>query len=612
MVHLTRAEGASDGSSHDQADRRTIRPTRRKRRLWPRILLPLLGLLLVALAWGGWQLWQLGSNLLGLKDVASQAQHDVRFKNFTALRSDLVQARNLASRASASADLPAVELASRLPWVGDDVTVARQLAHAANDLTAGTTSVDPLIGRLAVGGTKAVLSDPATHDVVLDVRAASAAAAQRLDGLDLSHLALPVGDDVATLRDGLAKVGPAVDTLTPYLDAVAILSTPGSSHTWFVATQNLGESRPSGGIIGAWLLVRASDGTLTVVDRGSNDALGEKVDYQGSLPAGYEEVWGDSMSDWRTVNMSANFPEDARLFAHAWNARGGKQVDGVLALGQGSVRFLAAATGPVTVKGRSIAPDQLADYLQVGIYRDYPDPKAKDAVVAEIVAQILGRLSSGQLDLPGLLASAVGGPTADYLQLWSSDNSVQKQIRAAGLSGEFTDEAGPVASVRLADAGANKLDSFMHLGAEYRLGECVADEDGIESRSSTFTVTLRNAVPGGLPDYVTGKGELLDGRKHPVGSSRDFVVVYTPAQATLTSALLDGKPAVVHSAWIGERQMLAFDVVLTPGSSATISLTWDELPTDNDNQAFPLTPRIVLPPLANPANVRVVDGSACR
>jgi hypothetical protein len=189
---------------------------------------------------------------------------------------------------------------------------------------------------------------------------------------------------------------------------------------------------------------------------------------------------------------------------------------------------------------------------------------------------------------------------------------VQRQVEAAGVSGAFTDEPGPVASVRLADAAMNKLDSFVHLGAEYRLGACVVDDDGVATRNSTFSVALRNAVPAGLPDYVTGKGDLLDGLPHAVGSSRDFVVVYTPVQATVTSALQNGKPALVQTAWVRDRQMLVFDVKLDPGSTAAITVTWDEFPSDGEDRAFPLTPRIVLPPLANPAEIKVVDGSSCR
>jgi hypothetical protein len=366
-------------------------------------------------------------------------------------------------------------------------------------------------------------------------------------------------------------------------------------------------------MIGSWLVVRTTDGKLEVLRKGFNGYFADgSVDYKGYLPAGYEQVFGNGMNDWRSLNASAHFPDDARLFAHAWNDLGEEQVDGVLALGQGTARILAAAAGPVEIKGRSIAPTELADYLMIGVYKDFPDQDEKDAAVAEIIAQILNKLSSGHVDLGGFVEAVLGDPSGDYLQLWSAHPAVQKQVEESGLSGSFTDEPGPVASVRLADAAANKLDAFVHLGVEYQLGECVVDEDDVATRTSTFTVTLRNAVPKGLPDYVTGKGELLDGLKHPVGATRDFVLVYTPVQATVTSALLNGEPALVQSAWVRDRQMLVFDVKLTPGASATITLTWDEFPTDDEDRAFPLTPRIVLPPLANPAVTRMGDAAACR
>ena len=595
--------------------RRAAAPAATPRWTLRRILLVTLGpavvIVLGALGWTAWQVWELGSPLLQLRDVAGQARQHVEAGDLAALSGDLDSARALAVRADAAAHSAGVGFAAGLPWFGDDVTVARELAGVAADLSKATTGVDPLLAQLASGTESPLLVAAGALDIVEPIRGAADAAAARLSRLELGGLAFPVADDIHSLQGALSKLSPAVETLSPYLDALSILASPGQEHTWFVVMQNLGESRPSGGMLGSWLLLRSSDGQLRVLDQGANGDLKNTYDYAGFLPAGYEQVFGDSMKDWRSLNLSANFPDNARLFAHAWNTDAKVKADGVLALGQGSVHFLAAAAGPVEVDGRTIAPADLAGYLTVGVYQDYPDQDDKDAAVAEIVAQLFGTLSGGQFDLPGLVAAAVDGPGADHLQLWSADETTQRQVEAAGLSGEFADDPGPIASVRLANAAANKLDAFLHLGAEYQLGACVTDDGGVSTRSSTLTVTLRNAVPDGLTEYITGNGDLLDGLKHPVGATRDFVMVHTPVQATVTSAEVDGRPAVVQSAWIGARQLLVFDVKLDPGSSATIVLRWDELPTDSEDKPFPVTPRIVLPPLANAAEISVVDGSLC-
>lgn len=618
MTDLNDGEDTGSHSVGEQPEDRGSR-TRRAARvhktpLWLRVTLgSVLVVLIGVLAWGGWQLWQLGSDLLGLRDTAAQAQRHVQARDFAAFVGDVTRARELAARADVVADAPAVVFAAGLPWVGDDVTVARELAGVASDLATASTRLDPLLGRLAGGASPDLSMAGDALGAIGPIRTAAETAAAQLDRLDLTGLILPVGDDIARLRDALGNVGPAVDSLSPYLNAVAILTTPNTSHTWFVVLQNLGEARPSGGFLGGWLLVRTSGGELKVLDQGANDELlSHKFDYTGYLPAGYEQVWGDSMKYWQSLNMSANFPDNARLFAHAWNSHAKVKADGVLALGQGSVSLLAGAAGPVEVNGRTVAPADLSDYLKLGIYQEFSDPNAKDAALAHIVAQILDKITDAQFNVAGLFSAALDNSGADYLQLWSSDPAMQKQVRAAGLSGELTAQPGPVASVRLADAAANKLDSFMYLGAEYRLGACTVDDGGIATRSSTFTVTLRNGVPPGLPDYMTGKGDLLDGREHPIGSTRDFVVVYPPVQATVTSALVDGKPALVQTAWVAGRQMLVIDVALAPGASATIETAWEESPTDDEDRPFSLTPTIVLPPLANAAETRVVDGAACR
>lgn len=581
------------------------------------VIVSLLGIL----GYAGARFASMARNLQALQGVVQEAKAHAAAGDTTALAADLVSAHQKASAASSASRDITVRAAGRLPWVGEDVRALRVVSQVAGELTGSVSSLSALVPNLtgqkiAGGGTGFDLTLLATlRDSLGTLDAVATSSGKKLEGVSSRDIDESLRAKIVTVTDALAQVSPAVHKLEPLLDALPIILGASGPRTWFVTMQNLTEARPSGGLLSAYVILHTDAGRIDVLEQGSNDTLvaGPPVPYARSIAAGYQEVWGDAFGSWLSMNLSANFPDTATLIRDGWNKRGGVQVDSVLALGQGTLPYLAAAVGPVTAGTKTIAPQDLTDYLTVGIYQDYADPVEKDAVVSQIIDEIFTKLSGGQFDLKSLVTTAVSLESADYLQLWSADSGVQQAIEDGGFSGELTDALGPVASVRVVNAGGNKLDAFMSLTARYELGACTVDEDAnTATRTSRLTVTITNDAPtSGLPPYMTGRLDVEGGDKPAIGSNHDYVVVYAPAQAALTSFALDGDEAFVQQNEADGREFSVYDVELAPGQTRTLTTVWDEPGRDDQDRPLPNTPSVIMQPLLKTPEVSTLDGAEC-
>lgn len=564
----------------------------------------------------GSQLWPEVSALIDVRDAANSISANT--SDSAALASSLQSLRDRAGAAESASRNPLLLATERVPLLGDNIAAVRMISQTVADLSGSTDQLADLLPQLSQKGQLSLAGSGRLVTVTEDLAVRCATGSTRLGQINEAALLPQLKDQITKARDGLQQAEAGIQRLSPYLKAMTILTSSPTQHEWLVVMQNLDEARPSGGMISSWKLLRSGQGKLALDGQGSNQDLLRTgpVDYRNTMPSGYQDVWGNSLSDWRSMNVAANFPDNAKLITKAWNDHHNRKIDGVLMLGQGSVEYLAAATGALTVGGKTIAPSAMTEYLTVGIYRDYPDPTKVDAVVAQLSADVFQRLSSGHIDVKSLMKAALGGGNSDQLLMWSSSADTRREIDAAGLSGAFGHEEGPVASVRLVNGGGNKLDAFARLAVAYKLGACSTDANDVSTRTSTLTVTLTNDAPAsGLPAYMTELADLSHsgGTKNPPrGSNRDFLVVYAPRYSVVTGSTRDGSQATGQDALIDDRPMLVFTADLKPGESTSYTITWDEQAISTQDQPLATTPQVVLPPLINQPQVTVTPAEACR
>ena len=563
----------------------------------------------------------MGFSLQSVADLTEQIGEHASDGDVQALAADLrLVQKHTADAANTSGEWTVV-LASGQPFYGREIAALRVVSTSASDLSRAASPLVELLPRLAsddisgTGGFDLALVEN-LETAVGSLSTAVHASSGKLAPLAKEPLAAPLHDRLVTLTSALDAAGPGLERVTPFVEALPVILGANGKRTWFVTMQNLTESRPSGGLLSAYIILGADEGKLDMITQGSNDTLenGPTVP-DGAMPPGLKSLWGDYLNSWLSMNLSADFPTNAQLISDGWNIRGEQQVDGVISLGQGTVQYLAAAVGPVTVRGITIQPADMVQYLSVDLYKQFPDPTEKDVVLAEIIAQIFEKLSSGEFNVQSLVSQAITSQNADYLQLWSADKVEQSQLENAGLSGALSEDYGPNSSVRLINAAGNKLDAFLELSADYRLGACVVDEEAnSRTRTGTVTVTVTNNAPtSGLPPYMTGRVELQElGLDYVVGSNHTYVEVYLPRDAVPDTFSYDGADAFLSSGIERNHEFYLFDVELDPGESAQLVATWTEPAEDDGENALPSTPTLTMQPLLNTPTVTTSGvGGSC-
>lgn len=583
--------------------------------LWSALIL-VVALLLLVLGYAGYQSWRMADGLMQVRDAAASIEQAVGSGDPAQMQAAVESIQDPAAEANARAENWSVRALTGLPVFGGDVEAARALAYAADTLAEAAPTALAALPDFDGEGLEALTPERAAEldRAIVELRDSVADAFERLDSVDADTLRVSqLREQLPRLTDALGGVEAGLDRAQPLLGALPLIASPDGERTWLVINQNLTEARGSGGLLSAYAVLRADGGKIKLLTQGSNDDLNRMGPADdSSAPDGLREFWGDELTTWWGLNQSAHFPTTGRIVTESWNKLNRVKVDGVVALGQGTMQYLAAAAGPIEVRGETIEPEDLADYLTVGLYRDYPDPKEKDEVAAEIIGELFGRIAAGDLDVSRLLRTAFTVDNPDYVQMWSADADDAERIAAAGLAGELPDSYGPVTSVRVVNASGNKLEAFMQLEVSYELGACIADEEASTTRESTMTVRITNNAPSeGLPDYMTGRLELPEGEEYVEGSTRELMLVYPPVDAVEEELFVDGEQAPAAYGQERNREFVAVPLDIAPGETRTLSARWTEPAEGEEGGALSAQPRVIMPPLINQPTVYTPAGKRC-
>jgi len=286
-------------------------------------------------------------------------RQSARSLDFAAARSSFSQARRSARSAGA-------KLGSPLTFGAKLIPVVRPNLLAAGDLAAGVSLLVPALQE-SLNASAALVETTAPAKRVFSkgrinlaplqqaagpLRRASAEVAVAVNqARQANGLLLPAVQSARGrfIREGdqlsaaLAKLSGAAEVLP------AIMGGQGD-RTYFLMIQNGAEQRATGGFLGAFAILHARDGQLTLEKFDSNTALpaGEAAPSPSSEFSARYDRFG-SRTAWYSVNMSPDFPTSARLVGELWQKRTGQKIDGVLAMDAPALAELLKATGPVSV-----------------------------------------------------------------------------------------------------------------------------------------------------------------------------------------------------------------------------------------------------------------------
>jgi Protein of unknown function (DUF4012) len=571
-------------------------------------------LLVAATGWLVVRVSQAHDQLLALQELADRTTTDARAFRLADLSADLVE---LSQRASVERSLtsdPVWWLAAQLPGPGRNAAVVRTAARVLDDVAKAARPLQQALPALSAAQLRA--SGRINTTALSTAAAATAKVAQAvakgdatLAEIRTSGLRGDVRDGVASLRRALDAARGPLASAAPVLAILAPILGAQGQRTLFVALENDAESRGTGGIVGAYAILRTRSGAVTLVRSASRKSLpsGPVIPTTG-LPKDYLQLWGSDPQEWAGLNLSPHWPYTGQLVENGWRKQAGTSLDAVVGLDQYVVAGLLAGTGPVTVHGVAVNAQDAVGFLSKDIYAQFPDVADKDAVVGELVKAVFARLIQGHVDLRALV-DGLRGPVSEHrLTVWSSHPGEEGELARLAVGGVLPDDPGPVIIPVINNGGGNKLDAYLRVATTYRQGDCLGDV-----RLSEVEMHLTNSAPkSGLPDYVVARPDRLELQERPTvrGANRVLIDLYGPVDAEAALVTLDGKDADVSTGQERDRPVWSLDVELKPGQ--TRSVTFQLLqPVTRGQQSAIEAPRVLLQPMALPARARAIKGGAC-
>ncbi|MGR6971725.1 DUF4012 domain-containing protein [Streptomyces cynarae] len=517
-----------------------------------------------------------------------------------------------AARAHRLTTGPAWYTAAHLPFLGDPLRTVRGAAYAADRLSGDVLS--PLAHTLPMpapgsrgGGVSGALVSFEKHapDVI---RAAHVATQVQAD----VH-ALPRSTWLPTADRARAALAQQIDRLAPLMTDASVaarvlppmLGTQGERR-YFLAFQNVAEARGTGGLPGAFAVLRADRGHLSFERFGNNteiekDAAKADVDLGPEFAARYRG--SDPAHVWPNSSMSPHFPYAARIWAAAWREHTGEKVDGAIAVDPVTLSRFLRVTGPAHMAdGTELTADNVVDLTERVSYARYEDVARRKAFFVDAARAAAGPLMAAADDvrrLPALLVAGYDAQQNGRLKVWSAHAEEQRVLETRPYSGTLPDTPGPFAGLVVNNAAGSKLDYYLDRSLVWEATGCVAGQHAV-----TATVTLTNRAPtSGLPGYVTLRADQPPYRTRP-GDNRLLVSYYAGTGATLTGATLDGRPVPLAPSVERRHSVFTLDLELPARSHRTLVLHLLEPRAEG-------TPTLLRQPLLTPLRATVKPGGAC-
>ena len=508
---------------------------------------------------------------------------------------------------SAYTKSPAWLITQYIPAIGDPVRAASTLTTGANNVAQASQGFLDLARQLETASTAdaqlvptAVLTNltPAANQLAIALQEFTA----DVSSLEATAAYGPLQGTVAEVLDEAQRLLPELTLLVKTLPSIAVLLGSQSPQKWFIALQNGGEARGTGGLLGSFAVVEMDQGKAKAQTIGPNGLLTAKAN-PGLLPEDSQALWGPArLAEVYGVNLSPNFPYAGELISSMWSKQTGDVPDAVLALDQRATALLIEAVGGVTVDGITVTGANAVQILTVGVYEKYPDPVKKDEFVTKVMSQLIQKVSSGQtspIQLMGKLASAVLDRS---VFLWAADAAVQESLAPSPVGGVVPDEPGPISMAVVNNNAGNKMDAFLYTSVALKGGECVAG-----GRRSTMTVELFNNPPAKLPSYVDRRGDrqdLFGLSSAGDGSNRLRVAVYLPQGAFLSSA----EPQQLFVGAERGHPVAMFGVELKRGERKSVTVDYTEF---GDPALVNSMPKVIEQPMLNQQEISIQQGPSC-
>lgn len=346
----------------------------------------------------------------------------------------------------------------------------------------------------------------------------------------------------------------------------SLLGKEGSKR-YLLAFQNSAEARGTGGIIGAFAVIKIDKGEIMLESAGANSLLQSQLEIPVELPSEFTELYRSDPAIWQNSNLSPHFPYGAEIWLGLWKKQFGDDLDGVVALDPFVLKAVLKEIGDIKVQGIDINAENVVEETLSNLYlRFEQDNQARKDFLVTIITTVAQKILSNDINKFRLLLSINQPMIENRILLYSSNPRLQSVIEKSKLSGALSKDKSNEYRLVVQNTAGNKMDYYLDRSISIEALQCKKE------RRTAVRVSLTNSVSDKtyLPNYVKGRLDLglVNGKDN---STAVTAMIYGPPNAQLVNAREQGRDS--FEAYLKQelsREVLSVPLELKAGQTRTI------------------------------------------
>lgn len=453
---------------------------------------------------------------------------------------DAFDAANLAQRLT---DRPSVAFSSLVPRIGPDARALRGLADSGKlAAQAGVEATE--LGRL-LGVTPDELSTSIYEagQVKFESLESAVPLIAKIDAF-LNEAATILGNlrppNLSPLRAAFeiadAQIGAASSTATKFhalFTALPQIFARDTQKRYLLLFQALGEARATGGVVGTYGILEASDGEIRLGKIGPAKAFSSTPIDPVEPPPGFTIAYGEfALSQWPQANTSPNFPVVAEVFLRMYEELRGESLDGVISMDPIALEHLLRGAQPLRGRGLDveIRSDNVARVIMVDSYTELTN-KEQDVFLGDVVGSYWRQVQSGDVETTATARGLVDAVAEQHLRIYLRDPAATDAINELGADGGLIDEPSGSQLIFHNNYAPNKVDYFLDRSVDTEI-EVTPDGDALVET----TFYMDNKAPKGPPSALLGDSDIRP------GTNRMALHFLLPMGAEASSLMINGTP----------------------------------------------------------------------
>lgn len=491
--------------------------SRRRKRVWPRVVIGLLAVLLVFGCVEGVLLFSSVSEVKAQAQTAMEAAgsfaEGARTGNTELISSSAEEVSKSAHAMQNELSSVPWVVASYIPVVGSDVRSVRTMGDVMADLC--DEALDPMAQNASLLSLSSLMGDSTVNmdavknlsAVVEQVSPVVQRSAQTME--ELPPAVIPqVSTVLEKARQTIVGAGNAASYITPLLpDLPMLLGDGGQQRNYLIVASNTSELHALGGFVGQVGVLSVTDGVFS---------LGEFQNTMTQLPtnsvsAGATEeeirVFGERADTHHgDHNIIPDFSRVGQLYYNIWEIAQNQQLDGVIGVDPIFLQRMLGLTGGVDTSFGVFVDGTNAASVIMNECLFWWEPKVCDEFYKEVASASFSKLLHGlsSVDLFELAQVIVQSADESRAMAWVRDESAQQHMLDSGLGGQLAHDAtAPVVGVYASDCSTTKAAYYLSLDTE--VGAASQNSDG----STSYQVTAvfrhnmdRSILDGDYPTYL--------------------------------------------------------------------------------------------------------------